>query len=85
MRVEGFSTGNDLFGNKRFVVTKSRQTERGELLRFFSFKTGMTIARVAFILTAVPTADLYVLQKQCEGARNFTAFFKWATNPKKHI
>lgn len=62
----GFQTGNDLFGNKRFVVTKSRESERGQLLKYFAQKTGKPIGYIAFRLTKVPTGDLYHIQKTCD-------------------
>ena len=59
-------TGNDLFGNLRFLTVKSKQTERGELLKYFSSKLHISIERVAVKVTGIPTQDLYYLQSICD-------------------
>ena len=56
----------DVYTRKFEVVQKSRATERGDLLKYFSEKTGRPIKYIAFRLTAIPTSDLYHLQKQCD-------------------
>lgn len=48
------------------VAPKSRRTERGDLLEYFSKKTGKPIPYIAMRLTGIPTHDLYHIQKQCD-------------------
>lgn len=48
------------------VVPKSRRSERGDLLEYFSTKTGKPIPYIAMRLTGIPTSDLYYIQKQCD-------------------
>lgn len=55
---------------------KTRETERGELMTYFCKKLNegrkekglkeMNIKRVAFLLTAIPTKDLYYIQSVCD-------------------
>ncbi len=66
MNVDGFQSAQDLFGNRRFAVSSSKKTERGELLKYFAQKTGKSIGYIAFRLTKIPTADLYFIQKRCD-------------------
>lgn len=77
-----------------------KQTERGELMRFFlerlnaaRAKDGLgplTMPRMGRVLVAIPTKDLYFLKSICEdaGARGgpnaFSKKFWWEVNPKKH-
>lgn len=73
---------------------KTRKTERGELMRFFTRhlnrarKTDglleITMARMGKILEGIPTADLYYLQSVCSRAKNFSKKFWWEVDPKKH-
>ncbi len=72
----------------------SRKTERGALMRYFvshlnasraKAKLSMlTMARMGFILTGIPTKDLYYLKSVCEKAKNFSKKFWWEVDPKKH-
>jgi hypothetical protein len=74
---------------------KSRKTERGELLRFFTRHLNharkadgyppISMSRMGFILEQIPTGDLYHLQKICSRAQNFSKKFWWAIDPKKHV
>lgn len=57
----------DLFGNLHVSLEhKTRKTERGELLLYFSQKTGKPIPYIAMRLEKVPTPDLYFIQKSCD-------------------
>jgi len=74
---------------------RKRQTERGELMRFFTRHlnvsrvpegyTAITMARMGAILEGIPTADLYYLQSVCTKAKNFSKKFWWEIDPKKHL
>jgi len=74
---------------------RKRQTERGELMRFFTRHLNLarakdshapiTMARMGKILEGIPTADLYYLQSLCTKAKNFSKKFWWEVDPKKHI
>lgn len=67
MNEDRVQNATDLFGARRIILApKSRTTERGELLKYFSLKTGKDIGRIAYLLTRVPTADLYYMQKRCD-------------------
>lgn len=58
------------------VEQKSKKTERGELLVYFCGKLNkgraekklkpLTIPRVAFMLTRIPTKDLYYIKSVCD-------------------
>lgn len=74
---------------------RKRQTERGELMRFFTrhlnlsrVKDGhmsISMPRMGKILEGIPTADLYYLQSVCTKAKNFSKKFWWEIDPKKHV
>lgn len=51
---------------KRFAIVSTRKSERGDMLKIFSEKTGKPIRYIAFRLTGIPTSDLYFIDKQCE-------------------
>ncbi len=71
-----------------------RQTERGELMRYFCDhvnpgrkRDGMlliTMSRMGKILEGIPTKDLYYLKRVCGDAPNFSKRFWWELDPKKH-
>jgi hypothetical protein len=73
---------------------KEKQTERGELLRYFCEQLNpgrvrdgypkLTIARMGRTLVAIPTKDLYYLKSVCEQSKDFSKKFWWEVNPKKH-
>ncbi|MCX6786686.1 MAG: hypothetical protein NTU85_02645 [Candidatus Kaiserbacteria bacterium] len=73
---------------------RKRQTERGELMRFFlrhlnySRKNDglapMTMAHLGTVLEKIPTQDLYYLKSVCSQAQNFGKKFWWELDPKKH-
>ena len=80
---------------REFKVEKTRKTERGELMRFFTRHLNVarasdghqpiTMARMGKILEGIPTGDLYYLQSVCTKAKNFSKKFWWEVDPKKHI
>lgn len=73
---------------------KDRATERGELMKYFlerinpgRVKDGyppLTMGRLARLLLATPTKDLYYLKRVCDDAKDFSKKFWWEVNPKKH-
>lgn len=78
---------------KRAAV-RVRQTERGELMRFFCGELNasrradglplINMARMGKTLEGVPTKDLYYLKRVCNDARNFSKKFWWEIDPKRH-
>lgn len=56
----------DLFGEYKVVPTKKRQSERGELLRYFSQKTGKDIKIIAIKLQGLSITDLYFIKSSCD-------------------
>ena len=84
------------FEKKRAAAPKGRkrQTERGELMRFFlrhlnySRKQDglapMTMAHLGTVLEKIPTQDLYYLKSVCSQAKNFGKKFWWEFDPTKH-
>ncbi len=73
---------------------RKRQTERGELMRFFlrhlnySRKNDglapMTMAHLGTVLEKLPTQDLYYLTSGCSQAKSFSKTFWWELDPTKH-
>lgn len=63
---ESFHSVTDLFGNFRLAVVKKGQSERGELLRYFSGKLGISIPLVAFKVTKLGLDDLYHIKSACD-------------------
>lgn len=71
-----------------------RETERGELLRFFQRHLNysrkqdglpsITMAHLGYILEKIPTQDLYYLKSVCSQAKNFSKKFWWELDPTKH-
>lgn len=80
---------------KQIKLEKSRKTERGELMRFFTRHLNIarasdghapiSMARMGKILEGIPTGDLYYLQSVCTKAKNFSKKFWYEVDPKKHI
>jgi hypothetical protein len=76
---------------------KERQTERGELMKYFIERLNpgrvrdgyapLTLARMGRTLVAIPTRDLYYLKSVCEDAeargKDFSKKFWWEVKPKK--
>ena len=75
-------------------LTKSRETERGELMRYFRRKLNIgrlrdglapiTMSRMGKILEKIPTKDLYYLKSVCDKSKNFSKRFWWELDPEKH-
>lgn len=73
---------------------RKRQTERGELMRFFlrhlnySRKRdglpAMTMAHLGTVLEKIPTQDLYYLKSVCSQAKSFSKKFWYELDPTKH-
>ncbi len=73
---------------------RKRQTERGELMRFFqrhlnySRKQGgyepITMAHLGTVLEQIPTQDLYYFKSICSQAKNFSKKFWYELDPTKH-
>jgi hypothetical protein len=73
---------------------KSRETERGELMRYFVGKLNvtrvrdgygkMTMAHMGKLFEKIPTKDLYYLKRVCGDAASFSKKFWWEIDPKKH-
>ncbi len=76
---------------------RERQTERGELMKFFMQKLNpgrvrdgyapLSLPRMGRVLVAIPTRDLYYLKSVCEDAeargKDFSKKFWWEVKPKK--
>lgn len=81
-------------------ATKSRDTERGELMEYFLSKLNATrvrdglgplsMGRLGRVFLGVPTKDLYYLKSICDdaakrgNASSFSKKFWWEVNPKNH-
>ncbi len=73
---------------------RKRQTERGELMRFFQRHLNysrkqdglppITMAHLGVTLEKIPTQDLYYLKSVCSQAQNFSKKFWWELDPTKH-
>jgi hypothetical protein len=80
-------TVKDLFANYRIVSTKTRVTERGQLITSFTERLNqerlgtvykpLTLGYIANLLSVYKTGDLHVLLKRCESAKNFSKTFWW--------
>lgn len=74
---------------------RTRKTERGELMAFFTRHLNharqadnfspISMGRMGKILEGIPTDDLYYLQSVCTKAGNFSKRFWWEVDPKKHL
>lgn len=73
---------------------KMRETERGELMKFFCqhlnasrLRDGhpaISMPRMGKILEGIPTKDLYYLKRVCSDAGNFSKKFWVELNPEKY-
>lgn len=76
------------------TVTKSKITERGELMRHFCNQLNttrrrdglpiITMSRMGLLLEKIPTKDLYYFKRICEDAKDFSKKFWWELNPENH-
>lgn len=74
-------------------VKKSRETERGELMRYFCktlnvsrLRDGLppiSMGRMGKLLEKIPTKDLYYIKRVCDDAHNFSKKFWYLLNPEK--
>jgi hypothetical protein len=79
----------------RQTMSDARQTERGELMKYFlehinpsRLRDGLppvSMGRMGKLLQKIPTKDLYYLKSVCDDAGNFSKKFWWEINPKKHL
>lgn len=70
------------------------RSERGELAEKFRARLNetrkgagfaqITPARMMMLVQGIPNDDLYAFYRQCEQAKNFSAFFWWSVKPKTH-
>lgn len=80
---------------KEYKYDKTKQTERGELLRQFMENINkerdkklrpLTFSRVAFLVQHIPTGDLYPFLSMCNDRKTrngcFSKFFWWAIKAK---
>lgn len=76
------------------TLSDTRETERGELMKYFVDRLNpsrvndglppLSMGRMGKLLQAIPTKDLYYLQRICNDANNFSKKFWWEINPKNH-
>lgn len=75
-------------------MSKSRETERGDLMKYFCEKLNrsrqrdglpaISMGRMGKLLQAIPTKDLYYLKSVCDRAGNFSKKFWYELNPEKY-
>jgi hypothetical protein len=68
----------DLFGKRASIPKRTRHTERGDLFDIFLSRLNppratkglrpMSYGRLSYLLTGIPTADLYALLSRCNDA-----------------
>lgn len=78
---------------KRSAV-KTRETERGEMMRYFCSELNrartrdglplITMGRMGKLLEKIPTKDLYYIKRVCNDAQNFSKKFWYLLNPEKY-
>lgn len=78
-------TTKDLFSNYRIVSTKTKRSERGDLLTSFTERLNheregtiykpLSLSYIANLLSVYKTGDLYVLLKKCGEAKSFSKCF----------
>lgn len=76
------------------TLSKTRKTERGEMMRYFVSRLNpgraadglllITMARMGKILEKIPTKDLYYLKSVCDRAPNFSKRFWYELDPQKY-
>ncbi len=85
----------DHIGNRlRTSIQKARETERGELMKYFVGRLNatrsvdgyerITMPRMGKIFEKIPTKDLYYLKSVCDKAPHFAKRFWWELNPENH-
>jgi hypothetical protein len=87
-----------LFGNRVAPPTRKRASERGDLIETFLLRLNpgrkakgyppLTYGRLAYLLTGIPTKDLYALLSRCNDAErrgyNWAAIFFKEIKPNKN-
>lgn len=73
---------------------QDKATERGELMKYFAERLNpgrvrdgypaMSIPRIARLVVAIPTQDLYYLKSVCDKAPDFAKKFWWEIKPANH-
>ena len=76
------------------TVTNARQTERGEMMRYFVKRLNVdrimdgypkiTMGHMGKILEQIPTKDLYYIKRVCDDAKHFSKKFWWELEPENH-
>jgi len=76
------------------AMSKTRMTERGELMKVFCAELNrdrrrdglplITMGRMGKMLEKIPTKDLYYLKRVCSDANNFSKKFWYELNPEKY-
>ncbi|MEY4747103.1 MAG: hypothetical protein RLZZ416_152 [Candidatus Parcubacteria bacterium] len=76
------------------AASKTRETERGEFLKYFCERLNssrvrdgypkIALPRMGKILEKIPTKDLYYLKKVCDDANDFSKKFWYELNPEKY-
>ena len=76
------------------TLTKTRATERGELMEYFCERLNksrvrdglppLTMGRMGKLLEKIPTKDLYYIKRVCDDAQNFSKKFWYLLNPEKY-
>jgi len=74
------------------AMSKGRETERGELMRYFCERINsgrlrdglapLSMGRMGKTLERIPTKDLYYLKSVCDKAENFSKKFWWELKPQ---
>ncbi len=81
--MDTIKTTAQLFSGYEVKVLKSRKTERGEYIKYFSERMNMTMSRMGMLLSIYKDDDqLYWLKLKCENAKIFGQCFNWHLFPK---
>lgn len=80
-------------GDLKRTLSKTRQTERGEMMRYFVSRLNpgraadglplITMGRMGKMLEQIPTKDLYYVRSVCDKAPNFSKKFWYLMDPEK--
>lgn len=80
-------TTKDLFNNYRIISTKTKRSERGDLITTFTERLNqerlgtiykpLSLSYIANLLSVYKTGDLYVLLRKCSEAKSFSKCFWW--------
>ncbi len=81
-------------GKLVFTASKVRETERGELMKYFCEELNatrlqdgydkITMPRMGKILESITTKDLYYIKRVCRDSKSFSKTFRWPLDPSKH-